>query len=53
MMDESKRKIVEMRIEKTLEALRKNRMEAVYAPTRKEAIEQVAEYLEEAAERAV
>lgn len=46
-MNDNKKKIVEMRIAKTVEALKKNGMEAMYAPTRKEAIEQVAEYLEE------
>ena len=46
-MDDNKKKLVEMRIQKTAEALRKNGMDAVYAPTRKEAIEFVAESLEE------
>ena len=46
-MNDNKKKIIEMRIAKTVEALKKNGMEAMYAPTRKEAIEQVAEYLEE------
>lgn len=46
-MDDNKKKIMEMRVQKTVEALKKNGMEAMYAPTRKEAIEQVAEYLEE------
>ena len=46
-MNDNKKKIVEMRIAKTVEALKKNGMKAMYAPTRKEAIEQVAEYLEE------
>lgn len=46
-MNDNKKKIIEMRIAKTVEALKKNGMKAMYAPTRKEAIEQVAEYLEE------
>lgn len=46
-MDDNKKQIMEMRIQKTVAALQKNGMEAMYAPTRKEAIEQVAEYLEE------
>lgn len=46
-MDDNKKKIMEMHVQKTVEALKKNGMEAMYAPTRKEAIEQVAEYLEE------
>ena len=41
-MNDNKKKIIEMRIAKTVEALKKNGMEAMYAPTRKEAIEQVA-----------
>ena len=46
-MNDNNKTIIEMRIAKTVEALKKNGMEAMYAPTRKEAIEQVAEYLEE------